>query len=840
MIAVAVFALGAVGCDSSLPTSQPASTPSTTLPATTAADSPLPSASDQPSNPVPPSGVAGSPGLLLSEVGFAHGSMSAFIELWNAGETAADLHDGALELDGSLLPFTADVVELEPGARFVIWFDFLLGQEPSPGAAHLLPEQAPRVAGGTLDLLDELGQPIDHVAWGTGPDPVRTGLGGIVPDALEADWTIGRAPGESASDDRLAWVPYTDGGSPGAANPLPAVPVLLPFSGAIFESATVGLTWYPAPGATGYRVQVAADQAFATIVRDEAVDRPRLTLDGMHAGSYFWRVQATGADGLVAAFTTPVTFEVVLDSADATTAFALTHAATDVILAAAEPDATRRLTVPLLDQHKDTRMLLLERNARDVPHAWDEDHATLDVDDPSDNMNCVLASVAMISAFACPTCFMSQDRIGYEVFKDKLPGPERDLNYGDGTPWAKIQVALDFALVTARSGFQHEDVPDRIWAAARAQIDAGKPLLVVRPNGGGGAHATVVTGYRVAAGQRTLYANDPWNGLVTYSIANSAAADPAAWWRLYPISGPLLGRQQELSVVEDTDEDGVVDFDETERFHTDPDNGDSDDDGVGDKEDILSSVFDDSYGYAVRYRARTAFPRMDGRDFDRDGLAPERDPDSDNGGCLDGDEDTDLDGIFRATDETWNFRADDDPCRPLSGGLQWTESYVVGSEESWSRIVNSFSLSVRLKPDPADPRYLFLDDGSSFSYHERSSGYVRGIGGCDDHTISIGASSGRFAPGDLTAGIVPEYEDGKDALGIGVLAEAITRGRHWNCLIDEPLTGTTYFTGDDFCWGLEDTDDGDPVRTFVFSCGETWGAGWFGRTWSLTGTVTLP
>jgi hypothetical protein len=48
-------------------------------------------------------------------------------------------------------------------------------------------------------------------------------------------------------------------------------------------------------------------------------------------------------------------------------------------------------------------------------------------------------------------------------------------------------------------------------------------------------------------------------------------------------------RAQEPQVSKDSDGDGLVDFDENERFRTAPNNKDSDKDGVPDKEDIEST-----------------------------------------------------------------------------------------------------------------------------------------------------------------------------------------------------------------------------------------------------------
>jgi hypothetical protein len=58
-------------------------------------------------------------------------------------------------------------------------------------------------------------------------------------------------------------------------------------------------------------------------------------------------------------------------------------------------------------------MLQLENRRQNGAHAWDRDHKAYDEADPADNMNCVLASVAMVNRFYGGN--LTQDRIGDEV-----------------------------------------------------------------------------------------------------------------------------------------------------------------------------------------------------------------------------------------------------------------------------------------------------------------------------------------------------------------------------------------------------------------------------------------
>ncbi len=76
----------------------------------------------------------------------------------------------------------------------------------------------------------------------------------------------------------------------------------------------------------------------------------------------------------------------------------------------------------------------------------------------------------------------------------------------------------------------------------------------------------------------------------------------------------------DLLIFKDTDGDGLCDFDEFLRFHTDEDDSDSEGDGIEDKMEVYSYVF-----------GTGRFPRKP--DADGDGLRAELDPDSDNDLC---------------------------------------------------------------------------------------------------------------------------------------------------------------------------------------------------------------
>jgi hypothetical protein len=484
---------------------------------------------------------------------------------------------------------------------------------------------------GFIELRAADGTLLDRVAWGADqPASVKLTRGGIISD-LEPGTTIGRFP-RSVNPDPLEWTVFSPAQStPGAANPQPGVEAMIPLNGAILSRTEFDLSWYPVPGATQYRVQVATEETFQSPQIDETASAPALHVQ-LSSGVYFWRVQAV-TEGSDAADFSPTQKVTIRPASSATS-----H------LAAPRREAS--LAVPLISQHKDTKMILLESKNESGAHAWDVDHVKLNQSDPADNANCALASIAMINAFYGGD--LTQDRIGFEIFKDMFPGPEYDLMYGRGLYANEISQGLEFALEGESIYHPRPESLDVFWADVQFGIDAGAPILAAQLPG----HAFVISGYFEQDGERYVTINDPWWAeWGSYSIR----IDDLPWkyyWLTSPDSVPTLN-DPEINM--DSDGDGIVDFDETNRFGTNPNDEDTDKDNLKDKNDLRASIYDEQWGYAV------ASLSYFGRDYDQDGIKMELDPDSDGGGCFDGMEDFDLDGKYKEP-ETWNFDEKDDAC----------------------------------------------------------------------------------------------------------------------------------------------------------------------------------
>ncbi|MDP9467187.1 MAG: C39 family peptidase [Chloroflexota bacterium] len=585
--------------------------------------------------------------IILTEVRFAPlAGDPAFVEISNPSSVAVEMGGVTLRLGATDLVLEGLAGPLAPGAQLLVLFDSL---DEIDGAVLHAPSGFDLGPGrGSVQLVDATGAVVDSVAWGDEqPAGVPTGPGGVVPATFEAGATIGRAPGATRAGEPSDWIVNASADvTPGQPNPMSTVDVLLPLSGAIIDANLASLEWYPVPGAATYRVQVSPDPDFATTALDATTADLQTDAGSLDPGEYFWRVQAQAGDGTTSRFSDSSTFEL------ATPTDGRVSARTGGIALVIDAPGNH-LAVPILSQRKDTAMLLLELNVEQGAHAWDVDHGTLDPRDKADNKNCALATIAMMNHFYGGD--LSQDRIGYEIWKGRQPGgPEWDLNYGGGISGQQTSDGFKFALGDGIEAYEYSSY-DGMWQRITTEIDAGRPIAAANSH-----HGFVITGYEVTGGRRLMSVNDPWRG--SYVSDLDRATVPAADFTFWVMPENPVARMQEPSVSIDTDGDGVLDFDETERFKTAADAADSDGDKLPDKQDIVTGVFDARHGYA-----RDPHPGNNGRDYDFDELPTERDPDSDEGGCKDGQEDKDLDG-HRTGSETWNFNGDDDDAASCSTG----------------------------------------------------------------------------------------------------------------------------------------------------------------------------
>ncbi len=261
------------------------------------------------------------------------------------------------------------------------------------------------------------------------------------------------------------------------------------------------------------------------------------------------------------------------------------------------------------------------------------------------------------------------------------------MNYDYGLRHSEITRAFEYALGVDATLRRVQSL-ETFWKDVTASIDAGRPVVATIPG-----HGFVITGYAVIDGVSWITVNDPGVGVYAADLRNPEQSSLRAnWYAYWLIPSGAVGTKDDPAIFEDSDGDGVINVDESERFHTDPDIADTDQDGVNDKQDIASGVFDPRYGYAF-------YPYGEGRDIDSDGKPTELDEDSDNGGCLDGTEDTNGNGKWEPEQgETDNFDFMDDRCIKGSSELvfDFTCSQVIGSQvqtiHEWGHTKGVFSV----------------------------------------------------------------------------------------------------------------------------------------------------
>ncbi|HEY66199.1 MAG TPA: VWA domain-containing protein [Caldilineae bacterium] len=531
-----------------------------------------------------------------------------------------------------------------------------------PGLVDVFEDDADQVAlyTGSEHTADTL---IDFVAYGDEPgeeaaDAIAAGLwppegytgpttqipGG---DVLTQGGSIGIYPGDLLHTPD-AWVIYAPSQTtPGAENPAPAPYFRNPPDGIATTDHQITFGWSNVPDAVGYRLEVDDDPNFGSPELAVDVDVSWYTpTTPFPDGTFYYRVKARRSDGSESGWsaTGEVTFITVVVSA--------------------APSAQVVLGVTPQLQHKDSRMICLDGHNETGQHRWDSAHED-DGDwtvgngnavrgEPHDDMYCTRAAISMIVDYFGG--HLSQDRISYFHFGGGTP--DGDLGHGTGLwpcesgSWGTGDCVFGWALNnTAPTSSRGKPT----FNQARGWIDAGRPILIVENND---SHSVVMDGYDTNG--NLAHRVDPWTGTASWVSWNT--------WNITEYHVPPAGasvRSDETSLSADTDSDGIVDFDEINRFHTSPTSPDSDGDWVPDKQDLREYVFTNAGAYNLR-----------NADVDGDGLRKELDADNDNDGSVDGCEDTNYNGKYEAAlGETDNFNAaSHQACVPLFDILQPTQA----------------------------------------------------------------------------------------------------------------------------------------------------------------------
>jgi outer membrane protein assembly factor BamB len=235
----------------------------------------------------------------------------------------------------------------------------------------------------------------------------------------------------------------------------------------------------------------------------------------------------------------------------------------------AQTATSRDLGITPQLERKDTYMLDLQYPLSG-PDAWDIPHENIS---SNDEYRCIKAAISMVDSYYGG--HLSQDRIMYHVFHEFLnySSPKDDL--GDGSGWI-VDLNVADLLVWATYGASVERVngkPD--FSDVVYLIDHNHPI--VRDDGPPNHLITVIDGYDTDG--QMVYLIDPLTG--TESKVPYDSLNVYVVWAV--TANNVTARSDEPTIWRDSDGDGVVDFDEINRFQTNPYNNDTYGFGLGDK-----------------------------------------------------------------------------------------------------------------------------------------------------------------------------------------------------------------------------------------------------------------
>jgi len=402
----------------------------------------------------------------------------------------------------------------------------------------------------------------------------------------------------------------------GFDNVAPVISWFYPADGALVDGATFAISWNSIDKALNYHFQLDDTVEFLSPLVDVNLVEPSyISASPLVDGVYFWRVQVT-----VSEVTSEWSAYHDVETIDLNILSAFNQEIVDGINSSVLLPVTWQL------QHKDTNMLCLDGDNEFGSYAWDSEHASRGT---HGKMYCARATMAMMASYYGSN--LSQDRISYKIFGNGKP--EGDLGHNIGVSAEDIDQIVNWSL--GMSIPRHTGKPS--FENIKSWIDNDQPIYSVIPG-----HARLINGYReINLGWTTLkfiHLLDPWDREKWVSYSN----DNIIMYWLGP-SGQngapsVLMEEDEDSdgipdTMDDSDGDGIVDFDERYRFGTSVSNPDSDYDSVTEKLDIREYLFDNDGNY-----------RHLNPDIDRDGLRKELDWDNDNGGSPDGCEDYNHNG----------------------------------------------------------------------------------------------------------------------------------------------------------------------------------------------------
>jgi outer membrane protein assembly factor BamB len=197
------------------------------------------------------------------------------------------------------------------------------------------------------------------------------------------------------------------------------------------------------------------------------------------------------------------------------------------------------------------------------PYAWDIPHENRSSDESD---RCIKAAISMVVSYYGG--HLSQDRIAYHVYHEVLdyPSPQDDLGHGHGVVGVSIPQLLTWSL-NGPHDVRFNGKPD--FSTIVYLIDRDHPII--RDEDTPNHPITIIDGYDTDG--EMVHVIDPLTGVE--SIVPYESVSIFVVWVVSPRADVGEVKSDEPTIWMDSDSDGVVDFDETNRFHTDPYNNDT-------------------------------------------------------------------------------------------------------------------------------------------------------------------------------------------------------------------------------------------------------------------------
>jgi hypothetical protein len=379
--------------------------------------------------------------------------------------------------------------------------------------------------------------------------------------------TFFRLKSNKSGTDTDDWFSFTSNDNPAKANSVP-LPIKTSANKPVYKLIPgengVLFSWLPIEGVDSYRV----------IVRDQNdndvynLNTPSTSVTlALAPGNYKWTVIGEDEFNTNTNFLTTFSVELVSNINSST---------------------SKQLNIQQIKARRDTYMLNLAYLKNTNYWSWDRPNLESNRIEPHENLRCWAIAIETMNHFYGGN--LTQDEIVYKT-KFKEAEPLLSPFYNDGATKEEDIETLKWALNI--NNFEDlnygEGTPS--YETVKNAIDDEKLIFAAVPK-----HDKLIYGYIGDADNYVLYyAFVDNDGNIGTSLEYRTPIE------YYFIPEVVRGnvRMSDSRIHMDSDGDGVTNFEEEERFHTDPYNADSDDDGIGDKREI--------YNYTIKAGEGNAF-----------------------------------------------------------------------------------------------------------------------------------------------------------------------------------------------------------------------------------------